>query len=323
MIRAVLAGFAFVASAFAGCKCEANYSACREANSSNVVFIGTVEAVEPGFLDTWNADRKATLDKLNEEYRGAQGEQRAAGFERLRDAYLKVFPDLPPEHRRRLLAAKSTGELAELFYWILDHGKRVRLHVKTIFRFGGDDDDTGDDEPETLEVWTPFGECGVGFQVGETYLVYADSDEESPVIETSSCSRTRRVSDAGDDLAYLYFRKNSADAAGRIEGFLTSDVQYLKQRDRDHYADRIGAPVTGVVVEATGALLEGGDGARLIRRAESDEHGRVVFDGLPEGEYTLTVYAAGYPAQKRVISAPRMVKIDKRGCAMETVLATK
>ena len=35
-------------------------------------------------------------------------------------------------------------------------------------------------EPEDrFEVWTPFGECGVSFQTGETYLVYASDDEET------------------------------------------------------------------------------------------------------------------------------------------------
>ncbi len=37
--------------------------------------------------------------------------------------------------------------------------------------------------------------------------------------------RTKRLSDAGDDLAYLYFYKNQPEASSRLEGFATSDRQ--------------------------------------------------------------------------------------------------
>ena len=47
----------------------------------------------PTFLDTWNETQKASLDLLNREYQLAEGDRSAAAFARLRDAYLKVFPD--------------------------------------------------------------------------------------------------------------------------------------------------------------------------------------------------------------------------------------
>jgi hypothetical protein len=85
----------------------------------------------------------------------------------LRDAYLKVFPDLPADRKKRVAEATSPAELAELFYWILDHGKRVRLRVKTVFRGKFDDDDKDDDVPaKSVEVWTAFGDCGIAFQTG-------------------------------------------------------------------------------------------------------------------------------------------------------------
>src|ERR1039458_5933879 len=110
----------------------------------------------------------------------------------------RFFPTCPPITRNA-----SPDHLAELFYWILDHGKRVRLRVKTVFRGDlSDDDDDDDDTPaKTVEVWTAFGDCGINFQAGETYLVYADDDEESNIMTTGACTRTRRLSDAGDDLA--------------------------------------------------------------------------------------------------------------------------
>ena len=295
-----------------GCKCEATYGACREAATATVIFVGTVESVTPTFLDTWNESQKSALELLNQEYLRAQGDRSASAFARLRDAYLKIFPDLPPEHKQRLEHATSGDQLADLFYWILDHGKRVRFTVRTLYRNGDDDDDDAGEAAKTMEVWTPFGDCGVSFQAGETYLVYADSDEESDVISTTSCHRTRRLSEAGDDLAYLHFLKNSPKQSARVEVFVTSDALTLKQRDHDRYSARIGAAVTGAIVEADG-------GVRRVR-AESDEHGRAVFDGLADGEYTLTAYAPGYPAEKHVIAGPQKVTVAGRGCPIETML---
>src|SRR6266700_355110 len=170
MWRAAVLGCLLMTGAGAACKCQMNFSACQETARSEVIFIGTVEAIEPNFLDPWNPSQTAFLSLLNREY-----EQ--ASFPRLRDAYLKVFPDLPPEHKKRLQSAATKEDLAKLFYWVLDHGKRVRLRVKTLYR-NGDDDVDDDDAPKTLEVWTAFGECGFHFQIGETYLVYGDADEE-------------------------------------------------------------------------------------------------------------------------------------------------
>src|SRR5438445_6935131 len=109
------------------CKCQLTLSACNEVAANDVAFVGTVEAIEPSFLDSWNAGQRAALDLLNQESARAQADRSPAAFAKLRDAYIKVFPDLPAEHKKRIAAASSPAELADLFYWILDHGKRVRL----------------------------------------------------------------------------------------------------------------------------------------------------------------------------------------------------
>lgn len=43
--------------------------------------------------------------------------------------------------------------------------------------------------------------CGFGFEVGKSYLVYADIEKGK--LTTSLCSRTRAIEDAGEDLAAL------------------------------------------------------------------------------------------------------------------------
>jgi hypothetical protein len=320
MRRAALLWVLFPFAAFA-CKCQLTMSVCNEVASTDIIFVGAVEAIEPSFLDSWNAGQRAALDLLNQESARARSDRSPAAFAKLRDAYLKVFPDLPADHKKRLADATSPDQLADLFYWIIDHGKRVRLRVKTVFRgeLGDDDDDA---PSKTVEVWTAFGDCGINFQAGETYLVYADDDEESNIMTTGACTRTRRLTDAGDDLAYLYFYKNYADSAGRLEGFVTADLLFQRDLDLGHYSGRIGAPVAAVVelksAELKSAELKSGDRARYT---ESDDKGRFVFDGLPAGDFAVTAYAPGFPAQVRQLAGPKTVRMEKHSCATQVLVA--
>src|SRR5436305_4936148 len=143
------------------CKCQLTLPVCQEVAANDIVFVGTVEAIEPSFLDSWNAGQRAALELLNQESARAQTDRSPETFAKLRDAYLKVFPDLPAEHKKRLASATSAAELADLFYLILDHGKRVRLRVRTVFRGELGDDDDDDAAPQNVEIWTAFGDCGI------------------------------------------------------------------------------------------------------------------------------------------------------------------
>jgi Carboxypeptidase regulatory-like domain len=219
-----------------------------------------------------------------------------------KSAYAAIFPDLPDDSKKLLESARSREDLVKAFYRILGAGRRVRFRVKEAYR--GDED-----EDETLDVWTPFGDCGVDFQTGETYLVYADDDEESSVVSTDTCSSTRRLSDAGSDLAYLYFYENNGDDSGQLDGFVTTN-QY-------HQLDalRVEAPVAGIVVQ-----LKSAAGSRFT---ESGTDGRFVFDGLASGEYTVAAYAAGYPRVVQQLAAPQRVRLAQKGCATATLLIFK
>src|SRR5271165_736732 len=79
------------------CKCEMTFSACAEAAQSEVVFIGTVEAVEPSFLDHWNPAQRSSLAALNEETTRLRADKSPSGVARLKETYLKLFPDLPDD----------------------------------------------------------------------------------------------------------------------------------------------------------------------------------------------------------------------------------
>ena len=296
------------------CQCQLTLPVCSQVASNDYVFVGFVETIEPTFLDSWNVGQREALDLLNQASERALADRSPAAFAKLRDAYLKVFPDLPEEHKKRISAATSPDQLADLFYWILDHGKRVKLRVRTMFRGDEDDkdDDADDDHAKFIELWTAFGDCGINFQKGETYLVYADDDEETHIIATGSCTRTKRLTDAGDDLAYLYFYKDSPGTSGRLEGFVTADLLFQRNYDAAHYSGSIAAPVAATLE------LKGAAGPRY---AESDPKGRFVFDGLPAGDFTLTAFAPGYPAESRQLSPPKTVRLAKGACGMEILVA--
>jgi hypothetical protein len=203
-----------------------------------------------------------------------------------------------------LAAAKTSEDIARLFYSIIAQGRRVRFKVKTTFRGEAPD-----------EVWTDSGDCGYDFQVGETYLVYADEDEETDRIDTSVCYRNRRLSDAGDDLAYLYFFQNGGDESARLEGFVTSDEFYQRDLDKAHDPEKVKLPAPGVILE-----LKSGEGPRYT---QSDRDGRFVFDGLAGGEYSVSVFAAGYPEVVNLLAGPVRVEVEKKGCASQILLVPK
>jgi hypothetical protein len=89
----------------------------------------------------------------------------------------------------------------------------------------------------------------------------------------------------------------------------------MKARDRDHYSDRIAAPVGGATVVVDNGVMQ--------LRAAVDEFGRAVLDGLAPGDYTLSVFATGYPEVKRRLGPPRMVSTDRRGCGVEVVAVSE
>jgi hypothetical protein len=320
------------------CACQSAVPVCNEVAYSSVVFIGTVESISPVFLSDWSLSRRPSLQQLNQANERFISDGSPQNLAALKDVFRKTFPDLPEDQRSGLDKADSQQSLVDLFYAVLGHDKRVRFRVSAVFRNSDDDDkeqkagdkdsdkdagngkaspkDAKDDDDgakdQVFDVWTPFGDCGFDFQAGETYLVYAESDEETTIMETDTCSRTRRLSDAGPDLAYLYFYKQRKAASGRLEGFTTFDTLYQgKQRD----ADKIDLPVPGIAVE-----LKSPGGVRYTR---SDPAGKFLFDGLEAGDYQLSGYAPGFPDTVELVSGPKRFHIDARGCSNQVLLIRK
>jgi hypothetical protein len=305
--------FVLLAQPAFACKCEMTLPVCKEVGYSNAVFIGTVESVSPTFLSRWNLEQRPSLDQLNQANERFLTDRSTSNLSALKGTLRKTFPDLPPDDRRKLDDAKTHQSLLALFSTVLDHGKHVRFRVRTVFRIGDDKDDDDDaSKSQTFEVWTPFGGCGYDFQPGETYLVYASNDEETNIMETDSCTRTKRLSDAGSDLAYLYFYRDHKNPAGRLEGFTTFDPRYQVQ---PHDPDQIGSPAPGVTIE-----LKSESGSRYTT---SDPSGRFIFDGLEAGDFKVAAYASGFPESIKLVAGPKQVHLEARGCASQVLWIPK
>jgi hypothetical protein len=346
----ILQALAMPARPASTCQCE-RFSTCNEVAATNLVFIGTVESIEPMFLNRWNDSSQSSLRSLNDAFIRAQEHPSADALTALKDAYLKTFPDASPDRKNRIQKARTASGVAALFYSKVGRGMRVRFRVQTLFKHEDNDDDdspkqsktskSGKDknqkadddddrkvagnakrpdksekrEAEFFEVWTPFGDCGVSFQTGETYLVYASDDEEtSDSIATDSCTRTRRLSEAGEDLAYLYFYKEHPEESTRIDGFATTNARYRVDFNPLH-PEKIQPLLPNVIIE-----LRSGD---LTRFTETDQNGHFVFDGLPEGDYTLTAFDSDYPKGKQLSADPQPFRLQPKSCSQQVLVLAK
>jgi hypothetical protein len=300
------------------CKCEAAYPVCDEVMHSDRVFTGTVLSVTPALLDPWSRIGPDGARLPAAEIAVLQKDPSPEALAKLKSIYLDLLRDVSEESRKRISDAATQMGLDQAFTAITSHGRLVRFRLDQTWKAesDSDDDQKRDDDnkkkEEFIEVWTGLGDCGVPFQKGETWLVYADNDEESGTVETSLCTRTRRLTEAGSDLAYLFHYKDSPETSSRIEGFVSTDVA-------DAFigwsAGALRAPVGGATV-----LLSGED---LNIYTTSGPDGRYIFDGLPEGKYQLSVFAKGFPEVFRVVSGPRAVKMEEKSCGREIMITPK
>lgn len=136
---------------------------------------------------------------------------------------------------------------------------------------------------KTVDVWTDFSDCGKRFNNGETYLVYTYAGRMG--LSARACSRTNRLSEAGDDLVYLHFMQSGGSEVGRIWGFLSHDKREIAG---PHTGDPAQSPIPNLMVQLSsnwGTL-----------RARTKQDGGYVFDGLPAGDYEIDL-----PADRREV----------------------
>ncbi len=157
------------------------FSSVSEAASSDVIFIGTVESVETGFLDRWHSARSSPDSRRSTRWRDCKTRLRRQS----REAERNLPADVSRPARRgqsELQSADTHRELQSIFDAIVSRGKRTHFKVRALFKNSTDDNrdskdaadkDADESKVESMDIWTDYGDCGIDFQKGETYLVYA------------------------------------------------------------------------------------------------------------------------------------------------------
>jgi hypothetical protein len=166
--------------------------------------------------------------------------------------------------------------------------RAVRLSIDQAFRGV---------EGAEVEVLTGFGggDCGFGFRQTEQYLVYAYRSEGDHKLYTSICSRTRLLSDAKADLAYIRGLAK-AKPGGTISGEV---AKYL----RDANGSLANQLLSGVKVTFTGP-----DKYEAI----TDTKGRFRIEAVTAGEYTVKPFV---PLGLGVRGPDRKITVADKGCA--------
>jgi hypothetical protein len=252
-----------------------------------------VEQVEfPSFNPLFKPDlSEQDLERLG-------NDETPRGIERLKDYILKVWSDVPEPYRTQLVRATNHAEIEAVTEALLAKGRRNRFKVLQTFRgtLGS-----------SVEIWTDFSDCQPWFQKGESYLVYADI--RNARLETSACSRTAMLADAGSDLAYLILQKSGGAASLQLDGFVTSDAA---DSETARSRNRVVHPIEDAVLELTSNEAH--------RFASTDRGGLYTFNGLAEGVYSIVVFGPNFPEERNQLAGPIQVRLNANSCSREVIV---
>jgi len=67
----------------------------------------------------------------------------------------------------------------------------------------------------TIHTGLGGGDCGFRFELGDNYLVFPKSQEGNALPEVDTCNRTKRMHDAGDNLAVLREFQDKSTSTGK------------------------------------------------------------------------------------------------------------
>jgi hypothetical protein len=136
------------------------------------------------------------------------------------------------------------------------------------------------------------GDCGFHFERGERYLVYAHRIEQDKRLYTGICSRTRSLSEAGEDLKYL--RGLSSASPG---------VQIYGEVQKIVGSGSKSTPMAGIKVTI--------DGGKKQAETITDFMGHFSIAGLPGGAYKVKI-----SLPQGLTSDPEQeIEVADRGCA--------
>ncbi|HEX6324843.1 MAG TPA: carboxypeptidase regulatory-like domain-containing protein [Vicinamibacterales bacterium] len=151
----------------------------------------------------------------------------------------------------------------------------------------------------SVEVTTGMGggDCGYRFVTGSRYLVYAHANNAGE-LSTGICSRTRLLSAASEDIAYLKSVVQTPSAGGRIFG------RVMLSRDPSAPPGIADRPIQGYRV-----TLSNG---RAARTTTTRSDGTYEFQGLTADDYTVSLEV---PPTEDVRSPAKTKLADPRACA--------
>jgi Carboxypeptidase regulatory-like domain len=174
----------------------------------------------------------------------------------------------------------------------------VRLKVSEAFRGV----EVGD---LTVRTAASSASCGFTFEVGRTYLVFADRDKVSGAFTVSLCSNTALVDDSAEALAYLRGPFGVPSDLGVVRGTVAHYDQY----------DSVDHPAPSTPFAGAELRLEGYSQAHTTN---SGPDGAYKF-AVPAGDYRLFVRVRdGVYAWPGADGYPVTLK-DNRGCAVAHV----
>jgi Carboxypeptidase regulatory-like domain len=169
-----------------------------------------------------------------------------------------------------------------------------------LFRFSVEESFSGTPTKEA-EVATSFGadNCGYPFVNGTSYLVYAYRDKKDSRLYTSSCTRTKRVASASEDLQYLRglaSASRTVTISGKVGRYLSYPGSYAQ-----------------AYVPKEGALLSV-EGAEQTKEVRTDASGSFEVTGLKPGSLKLKLHL---PDELTAYRSERVLKFESGGCASE------
>jgi hypothetical protein len=267
------------------CKCISPGTACPslpDSHTKNVaVFVGIVTEVTGKSFDSLMRERGIQPGNYVSERDWNEF------VESYKALMLEIWKDdLSDADVEKIRSVRNEINLLELPEILMK--KKVRLRVVENF-FGP--------MREEFELFTGLGDgdCGVSFETGKTYLVYAHGDRQSNVWFTGVCDGSGQVELDGQDVRTLRDLKSGRVFVPRIYGRLYSVV--VKEDENpivQHPGNR------SVVLSREG---------RVVRETQADESGRFLFGALEPGEYRVEVPGS------RDTGSRKEITLSTAGCA--------
>ncbi|MSV29868.1 MAG: hypothetical protein EXQ52_14145, partial [Bryobacterales bacterium] len=157
-----------------GCKCGPLASVCEAFSSSDLVFAGRVESIEPDF-EPWSSAKRLNDRFSDGELARLEKEDSPEALRKLQDIYVELVPE---PFKSQIAATSSLASIEAVLVAMMANGKRFRFHVDEVFK---------GTKTNVLDVWTDYSGCAGSLSNGETYLIYASRDEDGR-FATHACS---------------------------------------------------------------------------------------------------------------------------------------